>query len=221
MQASFFLLKALVATYQSIKMTSFKMMIFLSLEVYFCSAQRQNSTLPVTVPPVVMRGRGSGTRPAQEAIKEQRNLTKSSIIRILNSRYYQLPCACGGSGEWSRIAYLDMNDTTQQCPSNWMLITNPVRECGRRTTSCNSAFFPVNGRTYSHVCGRVIAYQRGSTDAFQFSNRSPRNLNDVYIDGVSLTHGVSGSQQHIWSLLQLSMNRIQTINLNGIVLVLI
>ena len=26
-----------------------------------------------------------------------------------------------------------------------------------------------------------------------------RNLNDVYIDGVSLTHGVSGSQQHIWS----------------------
>ena len=92
-----------------------------------------------------------------------------------------------------------MNETTQRCPLNWMLITSPIRGCGRRTTSCNSAFFPVNGRTYSRVCGRVIAYQRGSTDAFEFSNTSPRNLNGVYIDGVSLTHGVSGSRQHIWS----------------------
>ena len=182
-------------------MASLKMiLIFLSLEVYFSFAQRQNSTLPASVPSAIIRGIGSETCPAREVIEQQRNLIKSNIIRILNSRYYQPPCACGGSGEWSRIAYLDMNDTTQQCPSNWMLITSPVRGCGRITSSCNSAIFPVNGRTYSHVCGRVIAYQRGSTDAFYpYIGQSRRNLNSQYIDGVSLTHGVSGSRHHIWS----------------------
>ena len=179
-------------------MASLKMiLICLSLEVYFCSAQRQNSTLPASVPSAIIRGTGSETCPAREVIEQQRILTKSNIIRILNSRYYQSPCACGGSGGWSRIAYLDMNDTTQQCPSNWRLITSPVRGCGRRTSLCNSAIFPVNGRTYSHVCGRVFAYQRGSTNAFDLP--SNRNLDDAYLDGVSLTHGVSGSRQHIWS----------------------
>ena len=168
-------------------------MIFLSLEVYFCSTQRQNSTLPASVPSVVIRGTANGTCPAQEVIEEQRNLTKSNIIRILNVHH---SCTCGGSGEWSRIAYFDMNDSTQQCPSNWSLITSPVRGCGRRTSSCNSAIFPANGQTYSHVCGRVIAYQRGSTNAFE---PSQRNLNNAYIDGISLTHGVHGSRQHIWS----------------------
>ena len=174
-------------------------LICLSLKIYFSSTQRLNSTLPASVPPVVIRGTGSETCPVEEAIEEQRNLTKSNIIRILNSRYNQSPCVCGGSGEWSRIAYLDMNDTTQQCPSNWSLITSPVRGCGRITSSCNSAIFPVNGRTYSHVCGRVIAYQRGSTEAFWHSVLFQRNLSDVYIDGVSLTHGVSGTRHHIWS----------------------
>ena len=175
-------------------------LIFLSLGVYFCSAQKKNSTMPASVPSVVIRGTGSETCPAQEAIEEQRNSTKSNIIRILNSRYYQSPCACGGSGEWSRIAYLDMTDSTQQCPLSWRLYISPVRGCGRYVSrSCSSAIFPANGRTYSHVCGKVIAYQRGSTDAFSNSIFVQRNPNDVYIDGVSLTHGVSGSRQHIWS----------------------
>ena len=149
-------------------MASLKMiMIFLSLEVYFCSAQRQSSTVPASVPSVVIIGPVNGTCPAQEVIDEQRKSMKSNLLRILNARYNQPPCACGGTGEWNRIAYLNMNDTTQQCPSSWRLHTAPVRGCGRVTSrSCDSAIFPANGRTYSRVCGRVIAYQRGSTEAF-------------------------------------------------------
>ena len=183
-------------------MASLKIMIFLSLEVYFSSAQQQNSTLPASVPSVVIRGAGSEACPAREVIEEQRNLAKSNVINILNAHNSQPPCACGGSGEWSRIAYLNMDDITQQCPSNWRLHTSPVRGCGINSTvrACNSTLFPANGRTYSRVCGKVIAYQRGSTDAFHPAITQTANTIDLpYLDGVSLTYGMPGSRRHIWS----------------------
>ena len=71
--------------------------------------------------------------------------------------------------------------------------------CGRPTGSsgCDSAMFPSNGVSYSRVCGRVIGYQRGSPSAFASS--LGRGLEDVYLDGVSITYGPVGSRQHIWS----------------------
>ena len=107
-------------------------------------------------------------------------------------------------GEWTRIAFLNMTDLTQQCPTNWNLTTSPVRACGRSSTNggtCDSAFFPSNGRYYSHVCGRIIGYQKGSLLAFYQSLVSNRGLEGQYIDGVSLTHGANNSRQHIWSFL--------------------
>jgi hypothetical protein len=48
---------------------------------------------------------------------------------------------------------------------------------------------------YSKVCGRVIAYQFGTTDAFD-TGRS-YTIDGPYVDGVSLTHG--DPRQHIWT----------------------
>ena len=64
--------------------------------------------------------------------------------------------------------------------------------------TCKSVIFSSGGQSYSRVCGRVNAYQKGSTDAFQFSSNS-RTLEEIYVDGVSLTHGAPGSRQHIWT----------------------
>ena len=50
---------------------------------------------------------------------------------------------------------------------------------------------------YSHVCGKVIAYQHSTTDAFL--NLASQTLEGYYVDGVSLTHGSPGSRQHIWT----------------------
>ena len=90
------------------------------------------------------------------------------------------------------------SDPNQQCPANWNPYTTPVRACGRLTggLACDSAIFSSNNQLYSHVCGRVIAYQRGDPEAL---NRFSHNLEMPYIDGVSLTHGAAGSRQHIWS----------------------
>ena len=116
---------------------------------------------------------------------------------------YEPPCSCGGAGQWTRIAHLDMSDPSQQCPSGWSLTTTPVRGCIRpsSTNNCHSATFQTkyNGQTYSRVCGRIYAYQRGSPDAFGRSIEGNPGLEDAYIDGVSLTHGAPGSRQHIWS----------------------
>ena len=106
-------------------------------------------------------------------------------------------CGCNGdsTGGWARIAYLNTTDTSQQCPSAWRLITTPRRTCGRSIdVGCDSVIFPSNGIQYSNICGRVIGYQDQSPDGIHISD-----IDSSYLDGVSITHGVPGSRQHIWS----------------------
>ena len=50
------------------------------------------------------------------------------------------------------------------------------------------------------MCGRINALQQGSTDAFQSAtDGSNPSVEDLYVDGISLTHGAAGSRQHIWT----------------------
>ena len=101
-------------------MVSFKLLIFL-LFINICFAQQQGITLPVTVSPAVVNGTGNGACPPQDAVDAQRNSTKAEILNILDNPIFR-PCGCGGP-EWTSIAYLDMTDPSQQCPTNWTLNT--------------------------------------------------------------------------------------------------
>lgn len=102
-----------------------------------------------------------------------------------------------------RVAYLNMSDTGQQYPSNWTLISSPVQGCGRRNTNhrtCDSVTYSVHGHKYSHVCGRILAYQKGVAAAFyEAINGNLNNLEGAYLSGISLTHGPPDSRRHIWS----------------------
>ena len=122
---------------------------------------------------------------------------------ILKYYYTQPPCSCGSSGGWTRVAYLNMSDPSQQCPSNWRLTNTPVKGCGRSSryssNRCDSVFYPVNGRTYSSVCGRVFAYQYSIVNAFYNQINDIESLYAAYVSGVSITHGLPGSRQHIWT----------------------
>ena len=103
---------------------------------------------------------------------------------------------------WVRVANLNMTDPDQQCPENLQLsYTNPIRVCGRRTDrGCDSVTFTTYGVQYQRVCGRVRGYQFGSPDAFStFACPAPCNtIDDVYVDGVSITHGAS-PRKYIWT----------------------
>ena len=102
-----------------------------------------------------------------------------------------------------RVANLDMTDPSEECPDGFRLITRgtaPQRTCGRPGPSgCVSTTFNVYGIEYSQVCGKIIGYQQGSTDAFSpYYYNTHRTIDDMYyVDGVSLTHGQP--RQHIWT----------------------
>ena len=111
-------------------------------------------------------------------------------------------CGCDGPGTWTRVAFLNMSDPNQVCPSNWTTYTTPIRACGNGATGspgCDSVIYPSFGLTYNRVCGRVIAYQQNETIAFATLVRYSYTIGRNYLDGVSITHGSVGSRQHIWS----------------------
>ena len=124
------------------------------------------------------------------------------ILKMLMNSYIVRPCSCGGP-EWTRAVYLNMSDPSQSCPSNWTLVNSPIRGCGRTTSvhsDCDSVYYSVGG-SYSRVCGRILAYQKGLAAGFYHAIHNNQGLEGAYLDGISLTHGVQGSRQHIWSLI--------------------
>ena len=157
--------------------------------------QQQMLPFPLGLPPTISSGQ---TCPSQDAI----NAEHRRVRDILEETYSTPPCSCGGDG-WTRVAYLNMSDPNQQCPSNWNLTTSPVRGCGRSSAgmyTCDSSFYPVHGRTYSSVCGRVLAYQRGVGVGYSAVLDTGINTTEsAYVSGVSLTHGPAGARQHIWT----------------------
>ena len=126
--------------------------------------------------------------------EEERQMTRSQIssdVRTMISQLYP----CGSSG-WTRIAYLDMTDSSNVCPSPWNETVSPKRVCRRSSPDdggCEGVVYNTTGE-YSQVCGRMIGYEVGFTDAFLGSSVS---IDGAYVDGVSVTYGTP--RQHIWT----------------------
>ena len=105
---------------------------------------------------------------------------------------------CNVTGSWTRVAYLNMSDSTHSCPSGFREFEeNGVRACGRpiMDDSCLSVTFPANATTFSQVCGRVIGYQYLAPHGLRHGELT--QINQTYVDGVSLTYG--SPRQHIWT----------------------
>ena len=101
---------------------------------------------------------------------------------------------CGSSG-WTRVAFLNMSDLSENCPSPWQLYTSPRRACGKGGgPGCGGVTYTTDGLTYNEVCGRVLAFPRSTVQAFRGGQRS---IDTYYVDGVSVTHG--SPRQHVWS----------------------
>ena len=164
-----------------------------------------HGTLPVRISSNTIAKEGENACPSQVNIESQLNVTKEEIRNRISDTvnpFLDSSRPCGGSG-WTRVAYMNMTDPGSVCPTNWTLHNSPVRSCGQTQTSgsiCDSAFFSVSGQSYSRVCGRILAYQAGTTDAFRSSVSAGRtSIDSAYVEGVSVTHGPAGSRQHIWT----------------------
>ena len=123
--------------------------------------------------------------------------SNGSVVRV----YCDMTLSCGGvTGGWMRVAELNVADTSQQCPPGLEKRTDgSIQSCELNATGCSPITYPTQN-SYTKVCGRITAYQIGATNAFRRSSAPNSNtiIDSNYVDGVSLTHGIS-SRQHIWT----------------------
>ena len=122
--------------------------------------------------------------------------------------YCDMSRSCGGiTGGWMRVTRLNMTNSSHTCPAGLKLLTTPKRLCAKNIDGggCSSATFNLHGIRYTHVCGKIIGYQQGSTDAFyaywlnrRLTMRRYLTIDDAYVDGISLTHG-RNPRKHIWT----------------------
>ena len=164
-------------------------------------AQEASTTLPLTYPGQVLQGGGSQTCPSEEQLEMVKNEVDNAILSLLQESVVPIlqgaTFSCDGSTGWRRVAYLNMSDRSQQCPSVWQEITTPHRVCGRRSTSpsCEGLTYSTGSEQYDQVCGRIIGYQLGAPDAFD--PRANKSIDSYYFDGITVMHG--SPRQHIWS----------------------
>ena len=115
-----------------------------------------------------------------------------SAVRV----YCNMSLTCGNlTGGWMRVANIDMTNTSQNCPSGLSLISSPKRVCNIPSYGCVSNDFDIHGAQYSHICGRVIGYQKNDLGAFYSHSHG---IDEDYVYGVNLTHSQSPCQ-HIWT----------------------
>ena len=164
-------------------------------------SQGDDTSLPLSYNATELQGAGA-TCPNDQLRQEAReNITTDIRSDIQDAVFPSILLSQG----YTRVAYLNMTDSSHQCPAGWQIYGNPnfKRACGRYSYpntyySCVSVLYPTNGISYSRVCGRIIAYQYCATVAFGFYSQNPsRTIDDPYVDGVSITHG--NPREHVWT----------------------
>ena len=143
---------------------------------------------------VVIPGNGVNGCPSDEYGQAARQLLQSITDQVLQN--YSINPNCG-PGLWRQVFYLNVSNEDKSCPGDWNNMS--VRGCAGTPGSCQSAFGGDINATYSKVCGRVIGIGGGRPDAFFIHGVSEPTIEELYLDGVSVTHGASGSRTHIWS----------------------
>ena len=105
---------------------------------------------------------------------------------------------CGNTtGGWTRVAHIDMTRPEGTCPSPLETVPSP-RSCSRAGgAGCSSVYFSTIGVPYTEVCGRAVVYQHHTTDAFAAFHSSGNNIDNPYVDGLSIIYDTP--RRHLWT----------------------
>ena len=188
------------------------MMLFVA--VLYCTVltlamaiQCPTGSLPVQIPGEKLYSSACNSQDGHDSIQSLNVRVDRAIESVLPEIQAILaPSPCDGP-DWKRVAYIDMTNASHFCPANsgWQeATTNEMRVCQRTNRSmnkCGEATFVVDLDiigSYSMVCGKVIAYKYGITEAFGKLLVDNTGLDKDYVDGVSITYGKS-PRHHIWT----------------------
>jgi hypothetical protein len=169
--------------------------------------QCPTGSLPVQVAGEKLYSSTCDSQEGLDSLESLNNRVEAAIESVLpRINAILTPSPCDGP-DWKRVVYIDMTNASHSCPANseWQENTlNGMRVCRRPASSvdkCGEATFVVDNDiigSYSMVCGKVIAYKYGTTEAFGKLSTENTNLDKEYVDGVSITHGRS-PRHHIWT----------------------
>ena len=173
---------------------------FIFTATYPGLAKRSKPMLPAR-PPATSLDTSDTACPNDSLIDEEVRKTKA----MLDTESWFCPCDCGGP-DWEKIAFYDFSQ--QECPPDFTRrygyfndvscrATNYYSTCLGWSYYYSSLPLPVQGRSYSSVCGRVRGHGQGY--AFYSAITCKYGLEQAYVDGVSLTHGPAGRRTHIWT----------------------
>ena len=142
---------------------------------------------------VLIPGNGVSGCPSDEDRQAARQLLQSITEQVLQNYSNNPNC---GPGLWRQVFYLNVSNEDQSCPGEKTLST---RGCAGADVSCQSALSGEINTAYDKVCGRVIGIGSGTPDAFYRFISGQTTIEDIYLEGVSVTHGAPGSRTHIWT----------------------
>ena len=111
--------------------------------------------------------------------------------------YCDMTTSCGDGG-WMRVANLDFSNASTSFPSGLQeRVDSGIDTCGIESSeaACPSVMLSTSGVEYTKVCGKILAYQFSTPDAF-FTGTD--DIDGSYVDGVSLTYG-NTPRNHIWT----------------------
>ena len=168
------------------------------------SSQSEASSVPVNA--VILQGtKNNCPVDTGRARADLRTEVQTVVSEFAKSRKRACECGYAGAG-WRRVVFLNITDPSQSCPGEWELVTSPRRTCRRsHDYACSLAAFSTNRVSYSEVCGRLVGYQYGSTDAIWhpinlgITPDQANSTQSLYDGGVLISHGTA-PRQHIWSL---------------------
>ena len=103
-----------------------------------------NSTLQVVQELLLIHNDSTSLPTSCKEVKERQPNSLSGVYLLATAsgdRTYKTYChmgeLCSSEGEWTRLAYLDMSDSMQNCPPGFKLYqSGSVRACGRPVTYC-------------------------------------------------------------------------------------
>ena len=114
----------------------------------------------------VLQGDNGGQCPSIGERERAMNEVNNEIITSITGTKMYICDRTPGSGRC--VAFINMTDTSCDCPTGLNLTSYSKRTCGQSHTTrggCSSTTFSVGGLPYSHVCGRTRGYQFGVTQA--------------------------------------------------------
>ena len=95
------------------------------------------------------------------------------------------------------MAHIDMTRPEGTCPSPLLTVSSP-RSCSPTSEAgCSSVYFSTFGVPFTKVCGQAIGYQRHTVDAFGALFGLGNNIDDPYVDSLSITYDTP--RGHLWT----------------------